>query len=156
MLSKWEVDGPNLDKEMFEARWGKWFLIQDYLGMIAPIATLSDRRILMNLKDQPDTALAAKFIANFWQNKAPENPEVTWKGYRSIVDKVDEEFGSKTVKGYKTQMGRVFLQYGAPSLVEERPFDGKTTRTKSGNTTNSKAPVRRPNKTKYSFSSIRN
>ena len=125
MLSKWEVDGPTLDKEMFEARWGNWSHIQDYLGMIAPIATLSDRRILMNLKDQPDTALAAKFIANFWQNKAPENPEGTWKGYLAIVDKVDEEFGSKTMKGYKTQMGRVFLQYGAPSLVEERPFDGK-------------------------------
>jgi GWxTD domain-containing protein len=125
MLSKWEVDGPTLDKEMFEARWGNWSHIQDYLGMIAPIATLSDRRILMNLKDQPDTALAAKFIANFWQNKAPENPEGTWKGYLAIVDKVDQEFGSKTMKGYKTQMGRVFLQYGAPSLVEERPFDGK-------------------------------
>jgi len=124
-LSKWEIDGPALDKEMFEAQWGNWSLIQDYLGMIAPIATLSDRRILMNLKDQPDTALAAKFIANFWQNKAPENPEGTWKGYLAIIEKVDQEFGSKTLKGYKTQMGRVFLQYGAPSLVEERPFDGR-------------------------------
>ncbi len=124
-LSKWEIDGPALDKEMFEAQWGNWSLIQDYLGMIAPIATLSDRRILMSLKDQPDTALAAKFIANFWQNKAPENPEGTWKGYLAIIEKVDQEFGSKTLKGYKTQMGRVFLQYGAPSLVEERPFDGR-------------------------------
>lgn len=41
------------------------------------------------------------------------------------LDQVDAEFGSKTLPGYRTQMGRVFLQYGAPSLVEERPFDGK-------------------------------
>ena len=53
------------------------------------------------------------------------DPLGEWKGYLVVVDKVDQEFGSRTVPGYRSQMGRVFLQYGAPSLVEERSFDGR-------------------------------
>jgi len=125
-LSKWEIAGEALSKNAFvQQGWGQWELVPEYLRMIAPVVSLSDRRILMNLKDQPDTALAAKFIVNYWKNRAPEDPKGTWQGYLQIIDKVDKEFGSKTLKGYMTQMGRVFLQYGAPSLVEERPFDGK-------------------------------
>jgi GWxTD domain-containing protein len=125
-LSKWDVAGEALSRNAFEQQgWGNWELVPEYLKMIAPVVSLSDRRILMNLKEQPDTALAAKFLVNYWKNRAPQEPKGTWQGYLQIVEKVDKEFGSKTLKGYMTQMGRVFLQYGAPSLVEERPFDGK-------------------------------
>ena len=62
---------------------------------------------------------------NFWREKKPSDPLGEWKGYQAVVKKVDQEFGTRTVSGYRTQMGRVFLQYGAPSLVEERPFDGR-------------------------------
>lgn len=109
----------------FERNWGQWAKIPEYIKMIAPITSLAQRRVLSNLKDTQDTSLAAQFLMNFWQATAPEAPEETWKAYLKIVEKVDREFGSKTLPGYKTQMGRVFLQYGAPSLVEERPFDGK-------------------------------
>ena len=95
------------------------------LVVVAPIASLADRRILGNLRDLEDTARVAQFLVGFWQENAPGNAIQTWKGYLNIVQRVDREFGSRTLPGYKTQMGRVFLQYGAPSLVEDRPFDGK-------------------------------
>ena len=114
-----------ISKSSFEANWGKWSEVHEYLRMIAPVTSLSQRRILSNLKATTDTALAAQFLVGYWAGAAPTNPEATWKAYLSVVRKVDREFGSKTLPGYKTQMGRVFLQYGAPSLVEERPFDGK-------------------------------
>lgn len=117
--------GDRISKVAFESQWGNWSQVQEYIRMIAPITSLSQRRVLGNLKDIEDTALAAQFIVGFWQSTAPEAPVQTWKAYLKIVEKVDSEFGSKTMPGYKTQMGRVFLQYGAPSLVEERPFDGK-------------------------------
>lgn len=109
----------------FERSWGDWSEVYEYLRMVAPVASLAERRILSNLKGTEDTATAAQFLVSFWQGKAPESPSLTWKGYLQVVNKVDREFGSKTLPGYRTQMGRVFLQYGAPSLVEERPFDGK-------------------------------
>jgi len=114
-----------ISKYAFESNWGQWSQVDEYLKMIAPITSLAQRRILLNLKETTDTALAAQFLVGYWTSRAPENAVETWKAYLSIVEKVDREFGSKTLPGYKTQMGRVFLQYGAPSLVEERPFDGK-------------------------------
>lgn len=109
----------------FEKSWGSWEDVPEYLSMIAPLATLAERRLLMNLKESMDTARAAFYLTRFWQEKSPDQALESWKGYKRVVDQVDSEFGSKTLAGYRTQMGRVFLQYGAPSLVEERPFDGK-------------------------------
>ena len=114
-----------ITRTKFEGSWGRWSELHNYIRMVAPIASLADRRILGNLRDTEDTARAAQFLVGFWQENAPENAIQTWRGYLEIVKKVDREFGSRTLPGYKTQMGRVFLQYGAPSLVEDRPFDGK-------------------------------
>jgi GWxTD domain-containing protein len=114
-----------LTRASFEKSWGNWEEVPEYLSMIAPLASLAERRLLMNLKESMDTARAAFYLTRFWQEKAPDQALESWMGYKRVVDQVDSEFGSKTLAGYKTQMGRVFLQYGAPSLVEERPFDGK-------------------------------
>ena len=114
-----------LTRATFEKSWGNWDEVPEYLSMIAPLASLAERRLLMNLKESMDTARAAFYLTRFWQEKAPDQPLESWLGYKRVVDQVDAEFGSKTLPGYRTQMGRVFLQYGAPSLVEERPFDGK-------------------------------
>lgn len=114
-----------LTRATFEKSWGNWDEVPEYLSMIAPLASLAERRLLMNLKESMDTARAAFYLTRFWQEKAPDQALESWIGYKRVVDQVDAEFGSKTLPGYRTQMGRVFLQYGAPSLVEERPFDGK-------------------------------
>lgn len=118
-------EGAGIPQAVFEKNWGNWAQLQEYLSMIAPVASLAERRVLMNLKDGGEDALVAQFLVSFWTKRAPANPAETWKAYLSVVEKVNSEFGSKTLAGYKTQMGRVFLQYGAPSQVEERPFDGK-------------------------------
>ena len=123
--SAWDGPEASISRVMFEKGWGYWNKVNEYLRMIAPVASFSERRILSNLKDSDDTARIAQFIVNFWREKNPSDPLGEWKGYQTVVQKVDQEFGTRTVRGYRTQMGRVFLQYGAPSLVEERPFDGR-------------------------------
>lgn len=114
-----------IEREAFERSWGSWEDVPEYLSMIAPVADLAQRRLLMNLKEAGDTGRSAQFLVQFWKLNYPSSPLESWKAYQQVVEKVDREFGSKTLAGYKTAMGRVFLQYGAPSLVEERPFDGK-------------------------------
>ena len=37
--------------------------------------------------------------------------------------RVDREYSSRSVPGYATDRGRIFLQYGAPTLTEKRPFE---------------------------------
>ena len=121
----WNGPEVSVTRAVFENGWGQWSQVNEYLRMIAPVATMSERRIMTNLKDSEDTARIASFIVNFWTDKNAMDPLGEWKGYLVVVDKVDQEFGSRTVPGYRSQMGRVFLQYGAPSLVEERSFDGR-------------------------------
>ena len=43
-----------------------------------------------------------------------------------MVSYVQERFGSKQVKGYKTDRGRVYLQYGQPNDIKEIPSDPVT------------------------------
>ncbi|MEY2963312.1 MAG: hypothetical protein RL754_573 [Bacteroidota bacterium] len=114
-----------ISRDQFETNWSSWHQVHETLSMIAPVANIAERRVLMNLKESEDTARVAHFLVGFWEDRAPGMALETWIAYKGVVDKVNAEFGSKTLAGYKTQMGRVFLQYGAPSLVEERPFDGK-------------------------------
>ena len=121
----WNGPEISITRAVFENGWGQWSQVNEYLRMIAPVATMSQRRIMTNLKDSEDTARVASFIVNFWTDKNTMDPLGEWKGYLKVIDKVDEEFGTRTMPGYRSQMGRVFLQYGAPSLVEERAFDGR-------------------------------
>ena len=81
----------------FEKSWGSWEDVPEYLSMIAPLATLAERRLLMNLKESMDTARAAFYLTRFWQEKSPDQALESWKGYKRVVDQVDSEFGSKTL-----------------------------------------------------------
>ncbi len=120
-----QLPSDRMARVQFERFWGEWDQCVDYLGMIAPIVEFKDRRILMQLKEMQDTARIAAFLSNFWTDRSPENPATAWREYLLVVEEVNRAYGSRTLPGWKTHMGRVFLQYGAPSLVEERPFDGK-------------------------------
>ena len=122
---RWNGPEISITRAVFESGWGKWNRVNDYLRMIAPVTSLAERRVLTNLKDTEDTARIAQFIVNFWSDKNPADALGEWKGYQQVVEKVDQEFGTRTVPGYMSHMGRVFLQYGAPSLVEARPYDGR-------------------------------
>ena len=122
-MAEWK--DKSLNREYFEKIWGSWDMVGEYLSMCAPVATMDERRILMTLKGSTDTLLCANFLMNFWEQRDPLNPQGTWKDYLTVVEKVNLQFGTTVIPGYKTEMGRVFLQYGAPTLVENRPFDGK-------------------------------
>jgi GWxTD domain-containing protein len=64
-----------------------------------------------------------KFFYAFWLKRDPVNPEKAWLEYLAQVQHVNKEFGCKLVPGYRTDRGRVFLQYGPPNSVFESPFD---------------------------------
>ena len=106
--SLWDGPEASISRIKFEKSWGSWNNVNEYLRMIAPIASFSERRILSNLKDSNDTARIAQFIVNFWREKNPSNPLAEWKGYQTVVEKVDEEYGTRTIRGYHTHMGECF------------------------------------------------
>jgi len=65
-----------------------------------------------------------QYLYSFWVNRNKENPEAEWNKYNTDVKKVNKLFSTQTMRGYETDRGRVYLQYGAPdqrTVVESEP-----------------------------------
>jgi hypothetical protein len=45
------------------------------------------------------------------------NPEGAWIKYKAEVDKVNANYGTQIMRGYQTDRGRVYLQYGPPDQI---------------------------------------
>lgn len=102
-----------------------------YLDYISPISTNMELNFVKYQVDEGDAdmEMMQRFFFNFWLDRDELNPEYAWKQYLSAVDLVNEQFGApgkKGQKGYKTDMGRVFLKYGPPNTITDRPFDAST------------------------------
>lgn len=100
--------------------------LEDDVKCLYPIATNVEREFFDNrMKYVEDDQLQRYFYA-FWLARNPNNPEAAWKNYEKLVAMVQERFGSKQVKGYRTDRGRVYLQYGQPNEIMEVPSDPTT------------------------------
>ena len=55
-----------------------------------------------------------KFLYNFWVERDPNDPYKKWLQYLERVKEVNKSFGTPSRAGYKTDRGRVYLQYGQP------------------------------------------
>ena len=101
-------------------------VLVDNVKCLYPISSFVEREFYENrLKDVPTEQLQ-RFFYQFWLRRNPSNPEEAWNNYKKRVDQVQVMFGSKQVKGYLTDRGRVFLQYGQPNEVKEVPSDPVT------------------------------
>jgi GWxTD domain-containing protein len=56
-----------------------------------------------------------QFFMNFWLQRNNADPEGAWNSYHQVVEAVNREFSTSTRKGYETDRGRIYLQYGAPN-----------------------------------------
>lgn len=100
----------------------------DYLGAISSNIELDYVKYQID-KGDADMESMQRFFFNFWLDRDEINPEYTWKQYLSTVDLVNEQFGApgdKGKKGYQTDMGRVFLKYGPPNTITDRPYDASS------------------------------
>jgi len=68
-----------------------------------------------NLKTA-DLKLLQQFFLSFWEQRNPTYPSSAWLAYKLEVQKVQNSFGTKFRKGYDTDRGRVYLEYGPPNV----------------------------------------
>ncbi len=102
-----------------------------YIDYIGPISTDMELNFVKYQIDEgnADMQMMQRFFFNFWLDRDELNPEYAWKQYLSAVDLVNEQFGApgrKGLKGYQTDMGRIYLKYGPPNTITDRPFDAST------------------------------
>jgi GWxTD domain-containing protein len=70
---------------------------------------------------QMDDTLKRQFIYSFWFNKNNVNPRKSWEDYKIQVNRIEKLFSTRIKRGYQTDRGRVYLKYGAPNNLIERP-----------------------------------
>jgi GWxTD domain-containing protein len=93
--------------------------IVDYFRCIRPVGSRVDQNFIDN-NDESSTEILQTFVISFWEKYKPENTYVEWMKYRAMVAQVNKEFGSSNRKGYETDQGVVYLQYGAPDQIVNR------------------------------------
>jgi GWxTD domain-containing protein len=61
-----------------------------------------------------------RYFYAFWEKRQPGNSEAAWLEYKEKVDFVQEKYGTRNKRGYETDRGRVYLEYGEPIDISDR------------------------------------
>ncbi|MFA7081934.1 MAG: GWxTD domain-containing protein [Bacteroidales bacterium] len=96
--------------------------IDDYIYSITPIASDDKKANLRHIVIKSTFEEKQYFLYAFFRNINPENPNGEWKYYKEQVDYVNEKYSTQIKKGYQTEMGRVYLQYGKPDILIDEKF----------------------------------
>ncbi len=99
--------------------------LRDYIKCLYPISNISERRFADNVLKNPDREKMQQYFVNFWTGRNQIQPEQEWKKYKKHVDMVNRSFTTQIKKGYETDRGRIYLQYGTPNSIREEKHCGK-------------------------------
>ncbi len=91
-----------------------------YIKSLYPIAGYVERNFIDTDFKAKDLKIMQQFFINFWESRNPVAPESEWEIYRKQVELVEKLYGTQIKRGYMTDRGRVYLQYGSPNQVIKR------------------------------------
>jgi GWxTD domain-containing protein len=89
--------------------------IREFINSTYPVANGLEKAFIRESLKKADLKIMQQYLYAFWVSRDPNNPELAWKTYREQVYKVQVNFGTPVKKGYQTDRGRVYLQYGPPN-----------------------------------------
>lgn len=100
--------------------------LKEFIKSTRPIAQRNEREYADNLLKQKevDEELLKRYLLSFWEARDKVNPVVPFEAYQEEVNKANQLFSSKISRGYETERGRVYLQYGSPNsrtVVDNEP-----------------------------------
>ncbi len=92
----------------------------EYIYSLRPISKDQERMIIDNQSQKFNLIQCKSFFYSFWEERNPIDPSQAWANYKKNLELVNDKYGTSNRKGYETDMGRIYLVYGAPnSLVNE-------------------------------------
>ncbi len=92
-----------------------------FLASLMPISPRYEYESIRQLFKEKDTTQMEKYFYAFWKQTSPEKPYDAWLKYRAQVYYTQELFGTQIKAGFETDRGRIYLKYGAPNSVIDRP-----------------------------------
>jgi GWxTD domain-containing protein len=99
-----------------------------FVECLWPIADGIDKDRIINQAIKKEPELMKKFVIDFWQRRANDsvNPLNLWANYYKNVQTVMANFKCGKQKGYYSERGRVYLQYGAPNQRSQQKNEQNT------------------------------
>lgn len=97
-----------------------------YLDALYPISSDPERDVAKDLIRHPGSVSAKQtYLYQFWTTRSPLDAAGKWKEYLGWLTYVDEHYSYPRTPGYRTDRGRVYLQYGPPDFIrDEKNFVG--------------------------------
>lgn len=97
--------------------------LREYIMCLSPISSETEKQFSLNGLKNNDIIWMKQYFLNFWQTRNPFEPQVEWMNYNNMVIAVDNAFGTRIRKGWETDRGRVYLQYGPPNSRQEVAYE---------------------------------
>jgi len=98
----------------FAERYTSFDTLREYIRCLYPLSTALEQQFAVNAEKSKDIQRMQQFFYSFWLNRDNANPEAAWLIYLEEVRIAQKEFSTSIRRGYNTDRGRVFLQYGKP------------------------------------------
>ncbi len=93
--------------------------LREFIKSLSPVSSQMERAFAENLVRDNNLTTMQQYFYNFWLNRDYASPEAAWREYFAEVQKVNAAYKTPTKKGYDTDRGRVYLQYGPPNQMTE-------------------------------------
>lgn len=100
----------------FADRYTKLDSLREFVSSTYPISSGIERAFIKDALKNADLKTLQQYFYGFWVRRDPVNPEKAWLAYLEQVRKAQYNFGTPVKKGYQTDRGRVFLEYGPPNV----------------------------------------
>ncbi len=97
----------------------------EYVRSVRPIASDNERFYIDKHAAESELERLQQFFYTFWANRS-DQPEDAWRKYSVEVQKTQNSFATKIKKGYQTDRGRVYLQYGPPNTISRQDREPST------------------------------
>lgn len=97
--------------------------LYEHLNSLLPIAGDGEANLILRFSDNKDLVQMQRFFYTFWKQRNQFAPEAAWNEYYERVRYVESRYATPNKKGYQTDMGRVYLAYGRPDVVTDRPAE---------------------------------
>lgn len=91
-----------------------------YLASLIPISKPNQVRVIVKDLKSKNEEQKRRLMQAFWKETSGVNMYEEWLKYKTQVNKVQQLFASNFQRGYETDRGRVYLQYGPPARTVER------------------------------------
>ncbi|MDR2084941.1 MAG: GWxTD domain-containing protein [Bacteroidales bacterium] len=100
--------------------------LREIIKSFVPKASDYERNFIKKVDTITNINTLQQFVYHFWSERDELDPSMAFVNYMTEVKKVNNSYGNAMRKGYDTDRGRVYLQYGPPNHIHENRMSSAT------------------------------